>query len=340
MLYKVSLEEKLVFKILFDTNSICEKDFEIVCYKKLIKICSSQLIIPTLYSILKKNKLNSFIPSDFHDYIKWIYEKNKERNNELIKEINFISNVLNKNNIKHAFFKGASNLINKFYFNPGLRMIGDIDVLISENDKLKVESILVKEGYNNQYNYLKWKTNVLKHFKSNNKIFALDVHTAISKNKYIGFETNDLLKRSNKVNNISVLNIEDSKTIHIINFQISDYGYLKSFYNYRVLYDIYGIKNNIKPKLLNEKIIKKFDEIFQHLKLSCQDKNTFRINLLRSVIKKNYYFFSRFDNYICDYIIFIKDFPNKLLEFSFNKQYRNHVLSKTKSAFINFFNKF
>ena len=238
MLYKISHEERLIFKILFEVDSLCKKDFEIVCFEKLTKICSSQLIIPAVYMILKKNKLNSFIPKDFENYIKWIYEINKERNRKLIEEISFISQIFKRNNIQHIFIKGSSNLINRYYFDDGIRMIGDIDILISSKDKYKVEKTLKKKGYVNEYDYMKWETNVLKHFKNKNKIFALDIHTSISNNKFIGFETDNLFNRSIKINNINVLDKEDSKTIQIINFQISDYGYLKSFYNYKVLYDV------------------------------------------------------------------------------------------------------
>ena len=68
----------------------------------------------------------------FRKYIKKIYELNLERNNILIKEINEISDLLNKENINHVYIKGASLIISNDYDVKSERMIGDIDILVNE----------------------------------------------------------------------------------------------------------------------------------------------------------------------------------------------------------------
>lgn len=55
-----------------------------------------------------------------------------------------ISSVLNKHQIKHVFVKGES--LRKYYPKQWMRLSGDIDVLISFNDKNKAIKCLMEEG--------------------------------------------------------------------------------------------------------------------------------------------------------------------------------------------------
>ena len=56
------------------------------------------------------------------------------------------------NNIEFAFLKGAALVLNKTYNDFGERMIGDIDILIDENDY--IEAIAIFKNMATQIKYI------------------------------------------------------------------------------------------------------------------------------------------------------------------------------------------
>ena len=78
-----------------------------------------------------------------------IYKYNFDRNKEILRQINDISLIFKNNKINYVFIKGAALLILKPYDSIRERMIGDIDILISEKDLHKSEKLLKENGYKN-----------------------------------------------------------------------------------------------------------------------------------------------------------------------------------------------
>ena len=54
---KICKEEKLIITILFKKEDIDMDEFKNVCFEKLVKIASSHLMLPALYSNAKKKNL-------------------------------------------------------------------------------------------------------------------------------------------------------------------------------------------------------------------------------------------------------------------------------------------
>ena len=102
-------EEKIMNNILFQNQASLEIDFNIINLNRLIKICSSHLMLPTLYvKISKNNDLKKGFPKEFINYLKHIYLENKKRNEVLTDEIKHLSCLLKKNKINHVFLKGSA----------------------------------------------------------------------------------------------------------------------------------------------------------------------------------------------------------------------------------------
>ena len=135
----LSREENLLISILFKNNKLEKIDFKDIKYEKIVKISSNHLMLPSLYVNLKRKKLLKHIPNELKEYIKKIYEINKNRNRVLIKELKEVSNYLNSNKINHVFLKGSSIITGNYIEDIGERMIGDIDILIDYNQGLLIE---------------------------------------------------------------------------------------------------------------------------------------------------------------------------------------------------------
>lgn len=330
----ISREEKLLINILFKNKVLTRIDFQDIDYGKLVQISSGHLMLPSLYINLKKKSYLNYIPEDLSKYLKKIYSYNRDRNKILLKEIEHISSILNSKNIDYVFIKGSSLILNNSYKDIGERMVGDIDILINKNQIKEGLKTIQSYSYKSNYSYKIWKPNVYPNHINKNKIFSLDIHTEL-------FPSNNLICNkkylSNYVkteNGIKISKLENEIISSIFNYQIDDYGYLKSTYSYRKIYDIFLILQKKKSSINNYKeeiIVKRFFQILNYMNITnIKYKNDLRsiIYLKRFELKMKNKFYYLFDKSICDFIILIDKFHMKILEFMFNSNYRNKVKNK------------
>lgn len=147
-----------------------------IILKELYDVSLSHNLSGAIYSQLKLlpdfNTLDSDIINLFNrDYRISIILATKQ--NEIIKEIDIL---LNKNNIYHIFLKGAC--IRQLYPIPEMRTMGDIDILIKENDLPKTNQCILSHGYINTHatDYGHWnyiKNNIL--LEIHNKSFYKEI---------------------------------------------------------------------------------------------------------------------------------------------------------------------
>ena len=236
--YKLSLEEKVLIKILLKNNFKDSIDVSKIDLDNLIKITSSHLMLPSLYSNIINKRLSKLFPTAFINYIEEIYKLNKQRNIQLVEEINFLSKILNEKEINHVFLKGSANITYSIYQEIGERMIGDIDLLVDKKQLSLVKDLLEKENY-----YPSEKTNFFeineKHIKrrvNKKKIFAVEVHTKLTNNAKI-IDENRMLKNKIKIDNVLLPSPKSMIKHTIYNWQINDNGYSQFRYSYRCIYD-------------------------------------------------------------------------------------------------------
>lgn len=112
-----------------------------------ITFCDNHLVIPSVYYNLKKYGLTDLFPSDYINHLAVIYLRNKQRNLEIIRQVQEINLTLQAVNIIPVYLKGTGNLLDNLYPDTGMRMIGDIDVLVLEKDYLKAAEKIMGLGY-------------------------------------------------------------------------------------------------------------------------------------------------------------------------------------------------
>ena len=97
MKFKISNEEIFIRDVLFSKEIDKSINFKKLNYNKVIKIISSQLMIPTFYINLREKKILDTIPNTLKKYLKFIYEGNYSRNIEILKEVDrMFQTMLNK----------------------------------------------------------------------------------------------------------------------------------------------------------------------------------------------------------------------------------------------------
>ena len=156
-------EEKFLLELLLENKKFSNKKLGKLNSEILVKIASAHLILPALYYHIKKSKYINAFPAEFIDYISEIYEINRARNNILIKEVKDIKALFKKNKLKIIFVKGAELITKNIFEDFGVRMVGDIDFLYQNKDKVQIITLLKSNGYkNNEYRF--WKTVDLRRF--------------------------------------------------------------------------------------------------------------------------------------------------------------------------------
>ena len=264
----------------FISDILFDKEIDLVLFPaknndkfwdSFVKIGSSHYVIPALYYKLKERDYIKLLNDELVSYLEEIYSQNLKRNLELVKEVNEISNLFKSNNIDHVFLKGAA-LANSIYKESlGIRMVGDIDVLIAKDQIFKAKSLLEDFGYKVKDPLFPPFTESKKHLDrmiNIKKIFAVELHLTISDKMKI--DVDNFINSKNVLNNIFIPK-ENNLLFHsIINFQLNDFGSLKAGFHFRTLFDVVNISNtqpDLIYKLPNSSHFKKIKIVMKNLNL-------------------------------------------------------------------------
>lgn len=107
-----------------------------VDFSTAVKDAKEQNLLPFLYPVYQKKEFKQY-------YITSVLVQEK-----FLALQNQITEIFNKEKIKHIFLKGS--VLCKIYPDPALRTRGDIDVLIEENDLVRVRKLFNDMGYKEQ----------------------------------------------------------------------------------------------------------------------------------------------------------------------------------------------
>ena len=336
-------EKNFVIRTLFYGIKPTKKDFEEINYEKLVIYCSRQLILPAIYVNLRQKGCLRYLNAQFRRYLKEIYQINYNRNTKLISEIHCISELFQKNNLKHVFLKGSALLIGEFYSDIGERMINDIDILVEEKNIKKVERLMNEFSYHPLKNYTFFQENNkhLHRMTKQGKIFAVEIHKKLFsyKEKYI--DLNDMIFNCEKKNSIPIPDINKLHIHNILNSQLNDYGSKLLNYSVKSFYDMYkinlkkanisyapqGNKHFFRYLFLYNDFLKKENIYFS--KLSNLDR-------LRIRLRSKYNVFSKIEYAIIIFYInvikYLKFKFNQVYEIILNKDYRSYLKKKLKGS--------
>ena len=212
-----------------------------------VKISTSYLVLPALYCNYKKNNLLHFLPDDLVVYMKEITSLNRDRNKQIIEQINELNSLLRQNGVNPIFIKGAGYLKQGLYDDSAERMVGDIDFLVSKNEYDLAAKILLEHNYKSVSD-LGYDFPSFKHHPricNDDHIAAVEIHKEMIVKKYASEFSYDIIKEDIlQINGFSVLGYDDQKSLCIFSNQINDYGF-----DYKTI----GLKNAYDFLSLNSK---------------------------------------------------------------------------------------
>jgi hypothetical protein len=108
-----------------------------------------------LFWCLERNSVDYCLPSNFYEYLREIHRFNKERNQQLTRELVDIVDWLNQIDITPTLLKGSAALIARMYPDRGMRFMWDLDLLVPDEKMNDCVSMLGAHGYKalNPHNY-------------------------------------------------------------------------------------------------------------------------------------------------------------------------------------------
>jgi hypothetical protein len=99
-------------------------------WEELVMVGSQQLLLPLLYRSLEQKGLIKNLPDDLADYLNEIHHINLNRNKAILHQLRDLHALFEKHHIDYVLIKGAAILVRLREEDLGLRMVGDIDLLI------------------------------------------------------------------------------------------------------------------------------------------------------------------------------------------------------------------
>ena len=118
-----------------------------VPWESLAEAASHHFVSPALYWALGRKQLLSIIPADLCRYLEALYEANTARNRRLVAIAMEITGRLNEAHVEPVLLKGTGNIVAGLYSSPGMRYIGDIDLLVPEERLSDCVRKLQASGY-------------------------------------------------------------------------------------------------------------------------------------------------------------------------------------------------
>jgi len=241
----ISLEEKNRDKI-----EIILKTTD-VDWDAVVKVSTSHYVFPAIYCNFKRANFLKYLPIDLVEYMKHITNLNRDRNTQILQQVQELNSLLLASNITPIFLKGAGNLLVGIYEDIGERMIGDIDFIFSKEDYPKAITVLRDNRYSDvgKYEYHYPASIHYKSLKKENNIAAVEIHKELLVGKYTReFNYSFVEKDSQVIKGVTVLSYANKLNLSILANQINDNGHYYKMIALRNAYDVFLLSKKTNAK--------------------------------------------------------------------------------------------
>ncbi len=225
-----------------------------VDWERVVWVSTGHLVFPALYLQLKRAGLLTELPTDLMDYMESYTSQNRDRNQQILDQAHQVAALLNKQGINPVFLKGTAHLLDQLYEDIAERMVGDIDLLVNENEMVKAAELLMNKGYEPLSLYNPKDMKMTKHYPRlihNHKIAAVEIHRQLLMFPWDkDFDGRFIIRNSRKLELPGSVYVpcDAHQIIHnILNFQINDFGYYYGWVSLRQGYDLFLLSQHENP---------------------------------------------------------------------------------------------
>lgn len=226
---------------------------DLIDWQRFVGLCSNHLVLPVIYLKFRAHRILDHLPEELAQFLAEVYELNLERNRQIRDQLENIIGLLNQHNVYPILLKGTGNLLDNVYSDPGERIIGDIDILVLEDDYLKSARVLEQEGYfHNSPPFFDIST--MKHYP---RLFKkgmpvdVEIHRLPVREQYLKqFNSSIIFEEKKSIEAISdptffVLSDKHKVILNFIHTQLSNKGHHYGVVPLRDIYDLYLLSKRI-----------------------------------------------------------------------------------------------
>jgi hypothetical protein len=219
---------------------------------EFISICSENLVLQVIYIKYRNHGILEHLPEEVALHLQEIYELNRIRNTEILRQIGFINTILNEHNIYPLYLKGSGNLLDNIYTDIGERLMGDIDFLVPEDKYLKSAELMIKQGYKSDIDATKLDLMKSDHYPPlyHPKFPAdIEIHRIPTDYKCEDWYNSEIVFTEKQIApNLSGCFVQSHQNKIMLNFihgQLSHEGYLYGWVSLKDIYDLYLFSKEI-----------------------------------------------------------------------------------------------
>lgn len=139
---------------------------------EFLNICVKKKLICMVYKNLKDLKLIQLLPTIIINNMQYHYEQNQKQNQRFLQASTSVISYFKNNNILGIPVKGLRFLNTIYNKEPGIRILSDIDFIVSVKNQAQIHNYMKDSGYdiylvNNQDFYCSTRSNVKSYFYIN-----------------------------------------------------------------------------------------------------------------------------------------------------------------------------
>jgi hypothetical protein len=305
---------------------------------------SKHLVLPALYCRLKAKNLLHCLPDELKAYLEELTSINRNRNVAILKQVNTISDLLQKHHISHVFLKGSALLALGVFEDLGERMVGDIDILIEKSQIEISRDILLANGYIESEPPLREQFE--KHFHlprltSKNYLSAVELHHKLFKTYFDDdLSTKNILDHKLNMNEVYIPSVTHILKHNILAYQINDNGYYYNSISFKSGYDTIRIQrqHDISLDYFAGKIIKQYLNLLALFFVDLRQNYNYQSNFITNfyVFKLKHLRFYKSWNKLLSLVNYSIVIFNRALLFLKTKSYRKAIIRDRNRVYKNF----
>lgn len=303
-------------------------------WDQIVSVASVHLVLPAVYCRLQQKSVLRYLPEDLVFYLEELTLLNRDRNHQLLIEVEHISKLFVAHDINHVFIKGVALLTGEYFEDIGERMIGDIDILVASEDLTVAFDLLVEEGYTQSlpFNYKVKNYRHLPRQISEKYLGAIELHDQLLKHRHNQLISKEsFLLNKQTVKGISIPNSEHLIWNTILAQQINDRGHYYNVPTLKGIYDVLVVGLPKKIQVIKALSKQRYGLSFLNLaSIFSPEITPFKETALNRIHRRNFLLTLRFPKY-GNRLMKVKSAYIGMIErlklLVFNKSYRIHVFN-------------
>ena len=116
-------------------------------WQQWVKTASDKRVLAAAFLSLQRHQLLSCLPADLQEYLQYVLDLNRERNQKIIRQLKELNTLFQPHGISFVVMKGVGHMLDGMYGDAGERMVYDTDILVEPDKMIEAARLMHQQGY-------------------------------------------------------------------------------------------------------------------------------------------------------------------------------------------------